>query len=362
MDGLVVLGACIVVAALILVFLGKGRAAVGGDAGLSTRLDQTNTKLGEVTGRIAEALEGQNKLHATMAERMDAVDRRLNDSLADTAKKTAEALGGLRERMDTIDKAQANLTELSQQVVGLQEILSDKQARGAFGQDQMEAIVSDQIPPGHFEFQAALSNNNRPDCIIRIGQGAPAIVIDSKFPLESFEAYRTAATDADKRAAATRLRADINKHVKDISQKYIIAGETQTPALMFVPAESIYAELHTSFTEVVQKARREQVVIVSPHILMLAVNTIRTLMRDAKMREQAAAIQKEVVLLAKDVQQLGQLTGKLRQHFELTNKDIAEIEKSMSAIATRAGKIESAEIGGDAPTPIPLNEPPAQSP
>ena len=242
-----------------------------------------------------------------------------------------------------IDQAQKNITALSDRVVSLQDILSDKQARGAWGQDRMEDIVRDQLPPDLFAFQATLSNGTSPDCLIRI-PGMAAIVIDAKFPLEAFEALKAAANEAERKSAAAQLRTDVQKHIADIAKKYLIPGEVQTPALMFVPSESIYAELHTAFPDVMVRARRSQVVIVSPHILWLAVNTMRTLMRDAKMREQAGEIQKEVGLLLKDVKLLAERVGDLRTHFERTNKDIGEIEKPMGRVVARAGRIEAVEL------------------
>jgi DNA recombination protein RmuC len=242
-----------------------------------------------------------------------------------------------------IDEAQKNIASLSTQVVSLQEILSDKQTRGAFGQERMEAIVADQLAPTHYEFQATLSNGSRPDCVIRVPNVKGVIVVDSKFPLEAYEALRQAA-DAERKAALARLKTDVQKHVKDIAEKYLIPGEVQTPAIMFVPSESIYAELHVSCSDVVQKARRMQVVIVSPHVFMLAINTIQTLMRDAKMREQAHKIQSAVVELLQDVKRLGDRVGNLRSHFDRTNKDIAEIETSMKRIESRASRIEQVEL------------------
>jgi len=291
---------------------------------------------GEAAGRLLQAVEALNG-------RVEALNTQVNSSLASSATATAATLGGIQERLTVIDKAQENITALSDRVVSLQDILSDKQARGAWGQDRMEDIVRDQLPPDLFAFQATLSNGTSPDCLIRI-PGMAAIVIDAKFPLEAFEALKAAANDAERKLAAAQLKSDVQKHIADIAKKYLIPGEVQTPALMFVPSESIYAELHTAFADVVQRARRMQVVIVSPHILWLAVNTMRTLMRDAKMREQAGEIQKEVGLLLKDVKLLAERVGDLRKHFETTNKDIGQIEISTKRIVSRADKIEVVEL------------------
>jgi len=291
---------------------------------------------GETAGRLLQAVE-------TLNGRVEALNTQVNSSLATSATTTAATLGGIQARLTVIDEAQKNITALSDRVVSLQDILSDKQARGAWGQDRMEDIVRDQLPPDLFAFQATLSNGTSPDCLIRI-PGMAAIVIDAKFPLEAFEALKAAANDAERKPAAAQLRSDVQKHISDIAKKYLIPGEVQTPALMFVPSESIYAELHTAFPDVMRRARQAQVVIVSPHILWLAVNTMRTLMRDAKMRERASEIQKEVGLLLKDVKLLAERVGDLRTHFERTAKDIGEIEKPMGRVAARAGRIEAVEL------------------
>jgi DNA recombination protein RmuC len=308
------------------------------------RLDDVIRGQGSITGQFQQTLDAQARLQTMLAERIEALDKRLGETLSASATQTAATISSIGERLTVIDAAQKNIAALSDRVVSLQEILSDKQARGAFGQDRMEDIVRDQLPPELYDFQATLSNDTRPDCVIRIPGMAAAIVIDAKFPLEAFEALRLAPGEAERKQAQAQLRADMQKHIGDIARKYLIPGEVQTPALMFVPSESIYAELHAGFPELMQRARRAQVVIVSPHILWLAVNTIRTLMRDAKMREQASAIQKEVGLLLKDVKLLESRVGDLRKHFEKTSEDIAEIEKPMGRIAQRAGRIEAVEL------------------
>jgi DNA recombination protein RmuC len=300
------------------------------------RLDHVIAAQGEIVGQFKQTIVAQAELQRTLSEQINALNRRVSDTLADSATKTAATITSIGERLTVIDDAQRNITSLSTQVVSLQEILSDKQTRGAFGQDRMEAIVADQIAPDQYEFQATLSNGSRPDCIIRVPNVKGVIVVDSKFPLEAYEALR--------KVSLARLKADVQKHVKDIAEKYLIPGEVQTPAIMFVPSESIYAELHISCSEVVQKARRIQVVIVSPHIFMLAINTIQTLMRDAKMREQAHKIQTAVVELLQDVKRLGDRIGNLRSHFDRTNKDIVEIETSMKRIESRAARIEQVEL------------------
>jgi DNA recombination protein RmuC len=354
MDTAFIILALALVAAAAIVAFAVRRPASAPDP----RLDTVIEAQGKITGQFQQTIATQAELQRTLAERIDALNKRLGDSLSESATKTTATLTSIGERLTVIDEAQKNITALSDRVVSLQDILSDKQARGAWGQDRMEDIVRDQLPPDLYQFQARLSNNSAPDCLIRIPGMAAAIVIDAKFPLEAFELLKAAANEAERKLAAAQLRSDVQKHIADIGRKYLIPGEVQSPALMFVPSESVYAELHTTFPDVMQRARRAQVVIVSPHILWLAVNTIRTLMRDAKMREQASEIQKEVALLLKDVKLLAERVGDLRIHFERTSKDLGEIEKPMSRVVARAGRIEAVELSApDAEKPV-LPSPP----
>jgi DNA recombination protein RmuC len=352
----IIMAAAMVAAAAIVAFALRRPAAP--EARPDPRLDTVIEAQGKITGQFQQTIQAQAELQRTLTERIDVLNKRLGDSLSESATKTTATLTSIGERLTVIDEAQKNITALSDRVVSLQDILSDKQARGAWGQDRMEDIVRDQLPPDLFEFQATLSNGKSPDCLIRIPGMASAIVIDAKFPLEAFESLKAAGSDAERKLAAAQLRSDVQKHIADIGRKYLIPGEVQSPALMFVPSESIYAELHATFPDVMQRARREQVVIVSPHILWLAVNTIRTLMRDAKMREQAGEIQKEVALLLKDVKLLAERVGDLRTHFERTAKDLGEVEKPMGRVIARAGRIEAVELSApDAEKPV-LPSPP----
>ena len=315
---------------------------------LETRLRELAVAQSEIAGRFSQAIESQSRsqtdLQRAVAERLEALDSRLGENLKESAAKTAETLGGLQLRLELIDTAQKNLMDLSGQVVGLQQILSNKQTRGAYGQGQMEAIVRDALPANVFEFQATLSNKNRPDCLIRLPGSNTAIVIDSKFPLEAFELLKSAGTDTEKRAAEARVRADVGKHVKDIAEKYLIPGETQAPAIMFVPSESLYAELHDSFSDLIQKAGRAQIIVVSPNILMLAINTVQTVMKDARMREQASLIQREVGLLLNDVRLLAERVGKLQSHLGQAEGDIKNILISTGKVVGRAERIEHVDL------------------
>ena len=317
---------------------------------LETKLRDLTAAQSEIAGRFSQ-----------LGHHIEALDKRLGDNLKETASKTAEVLGGLQTRLSVIDEAQKNLTDLSGQVVSLQQILANKQARGAWGQGQMESIVRDALPASLYEFQARLSNNNRPDCVIRVPGSHGAIVIDAKFPLEAFAGLKAAATENEKRSAEARVRTDVGKHIRDIAEKYLIAGETQAPAIMFVPSESLYAELHDGFSDVIQKAQRAQVIVVSPNILLLAINTVQTVMKDARMREQANLIQREVGLLLKDVERLTERVDNLRRHFNQADGDLKEIVISAGKVSDRAEKIEKVELQKteSAPLPAPAKAAPA---
>jgi DNA recombination protein RmuC len=229
--GLILLAAAVVVASVVLA-LTLRRAP---EARPDPRLDDVVRGQGNISGQFQQTLDAQARLQTMLAERIEALDKRLNDSIADTATRTVATFTSIGERLTVIDAAQKNISALSGQVVSLQQVLSNKQARGAFGQAQMEEIVRDGLPPTLYDFQFTLSNRNRPDCVIRIPGNKALLVIDSKFPLECFEGLRQAATDDERKSALARVRADVGKHVSDIAERYLIPGEVQTPAIMFVP-------------------------------------------------------------------------------------------------------------------------------
>ena len=351
----IVVAAIAVLAGLALVLVALVR--LGSALRQSERADRTRdgAEASVLEAKLREVAAAQNEIAGRFAQlgaHIETLDKRMGESLKDTATKTAETLGGLTARLKVIDDAQKSLSDLSTglsgQVGSLQQILSNKQARGAYGQAQMESIIRDALPNGLYDFQATLSNGKRPDCIIRLPGVKTVIVIDSKFPLEGFEGLKAAATDIDKRAAEARVRNDVAKHVKDIADKYLIPDETQTPAIMFVPSESIYAELHDTFSDLIQKAHRAHVIVVSPNILLLAITTVQTVLKDARMREQANLIQNEVGLLLNDVRLLGDRIGKLQTHFNQADGDIKNIVISTDKITKRAERIEQVELPPDA--------------
>ncbi|MBL4759080.1 MAG: DNA recombination protein RmuC [Rhizobiales bacterium] len=328
--------------------------------------DMATHRARELEGRIAELMQAhsemngklqtvaeisvsrQSDLTRTMNERLDKVSHRLGQNLQQQTQTTGESLSKLHERLVLIDEAQKNITGLASQVVGLKDILANKQTRGAFGQGRMEAIVADNLPKGSFSFQATLSNKTRPDCIVHMPNGEPGVVIDAKFPLEAYEAFRAAHNAQEIKAASARMRTDISKHIADISGKYLISGETQDTAIMFVPSESVYAELYDSFDDLIQKAYRARVVIVSPSMLMLAVQVMQAIFKDTRMREQAHLIQGEVVRLMDDVHRLRDRVLNLQRHFGQTQKDLEQVLVSSDKISNRGRKIEQLEFEEEA--------------
>ena len=310
----------------------------------------------ELTGRLRSMAEvmtsRQTDLARIMADRLDAVGARVGQGLEQGARSTADHLAKLGERLAVIDRAQEGLTGLTKEMLGLKEILSNKQTRGAFGQGRMEAIVRDNLSADAFAFQHVLSNRNRPDCVIRLPGDDRLMVVDAKFPLEAFTAFRAADSDAARKEASARLRNDVGKHIRDIAERYFVPGETQDLALLFVPAESIYADLQEHFDDLVQKAHRARVMVVSPSLLMLAIQVMQSIVRDQRMREQAHLIQTEVRHLLTDVARLRERVGKLDGHFRQAQEDVAQIATSSDKIAKWGERIDQLEFSEpQAPAP-----------
>ena len=302
----------------------------------------------EMTGRMQTMAEifgsRTSDLARLVNERLDAQGQKVGQAIEATNKKSEETLSKLNERLAVIDRAQANITSLSKDVVGLQSILANKQTRGAFGQGRMETIVSDGLPIGSFAFQYTLSNNSRPDCVVFMPNGAPPLVIDAKFPLESWQRLGAAQNENEQRVAALGFRQDMQVHIRAIAEKYLIAGETQDTAFLFVPSESIFADIHERFEDVVQRAGRARVVIVSPSLLMLSIQVVQALLRDVRIREEAHKIQKEVMELLGDVGRLDERVRKLQNHFRQASDDIGEIITSSAKVTRRGERIASMEF------------------
>ena len=270
--------------------------------------DKQLVELARLQAETAVRIEGmrdllagrQAELHRAVNERLDSVTHRVGQSMEQTTRNTMDSLRKLHERLGIIDNAHKNLTDLTTQVTTLRDVLANKQSRGAFGQARMEAIVQDGMPKGSYEFQYTLTTGKRPDCVVFLPDQRP-LCIDAKFPLEAMTALHDARSDEERKFATQRLRNDVMKHVNDIAEKYLIAGETQDTALMFVPSESVYAEIHDGFDDVIQKAYRARVVLVSPSLLMLAIQVMQQILKDARIRDAADQIRNEVMHLGDDL-------------------------------------------------------------
>jgi DNA recombination protein RmuC len=323
-----------------------GRKAERIDA--QQRTSEMEYRLAELSGVLnnfsAQAQSQQVHLQRTLDERLELVGQRVGLGLTEQSQRTAQSLNQLHERLAVIDAAQSNLSTLSSEMLSLKDILSNKQTRGAFGQGRMEAIIADGLHAKAFSFQATLSNGKRPDCLISLPDSRLKLVIDAKFPLEAYNAMREAGDEPSRKAAETRLKSDVLLHVKDIAEKYQISGETHETAIMFVPSESVYAEINEKFEDVVQKAHRMRIILASPNVLMLLVQTMQAIVKDAAMREQAHLIQAEVVKLLADVTRMNDRIGSLRKHFEQAGGDIEQLTISTSNISRRAAKIENMDV------------------
>ncbi|MDA5092718.1 DNA recombination protein RmuC [Aliiroseovarius sp. KMU-50] len=301
-------------------------------------LQAMEARLGAVQQQMNDRLH-DNAMKSARA--MGEMQERMKESLQGSAVKTTESLTQLQERLKVIDKAQDNITRLSGDVLSLQDILSNKQTRGAFGEIQLTDIVSKALPADSYSLQATLSNNKRADCLIHLPNPPGPIVIDSKFPLEAYEALRRAETQDELTVAARAMKTAVRAHIKAISEKYIIEGETADGALMFLPSEAVYAELHANFSDVVREGFEARVWIVSPTTCMATLNTMRAILKDARMREQAGAIRKELHLLSADVGRLGDRVANLDRHFHQASKDITEIKISAEKAGTRAKRLDN---------------------
>src|SRR3954470_20698952 len=361
-DGLIGICALALLLLLVLVIVvaksGRRRAELA--MAQAIRADELEERLSDIlrvqteqTGRadaVAQTLAGrQAEMARAVNERLDSVTHRVGQSMEATTRNTMDSLRVLHERLGIIDNAHKNLTDLTSQVTTLRDVLANKQSRGAFGQARMEAIVQDGMPQGSYEFQHTLSTGKRPDCVVFLPDQRP-LCIDAKFPLEAMTALHDARSDDEKKFATQRLRTDVMKHVSDIAEKYLIPGETQDTALMCVPSESVYAEIHDGFDDVVQKAYRARVVLVSPSLLMLAIQVMQQILKDARMRDAADQIRTEVMHLGDDLGRLRERLLKLQNHFGQVNEDVRQILISADKIEKRAGRIEELDFSKtDAP-------------
>ncbi|MGB0688262.1 MAG: DNA recombination protein RmuC [Paracoccaceae bacterium] len=368
---LAILGAGVLIILLLLMVRAATKSAkvIAPLAHHMSDLGQRVQALGDGQERLAGGLhhvseaqaQAQANMLKLMEQRLAQVQQQMNENLHGTARRTAQSLGDLQQRLATIDKAQENITKLSGDVLSLQDILSNKQTRGAFGEIQLNDIVLNALPSDSYTLQATLSNGRRADCLIHLPNPPGPIVIDSKFPLEGYEALRNAGTDWDLSEARKALRTSVRKHIKDISEKYILEGETADGALMFLPSEAVYAELHANFSDVVQEGFAARVWIVSPTTCMATLNTMRAILKDARMREQTGAIRRELGLLFQDVERLGTRVENLDRHFGQAAKDLSEIKISADKAGRRARRLDNFDFEELAstsdPSPIPLEKP-----
>jgi DNA recombination protein RmuC len=316
------------------------------DAAAEQRLAQLNARLDAMGSWLQQS---HTQLQQTVNTRLDAVTQNLGESMKTTTKNTTDHLKQLHERLAVIDSAQKNITDLASTVTSLQKVFDNKQRRGAFGQARMEAIVADGLPQGAYEFQYTLPNKSRPDCCIFMPDKRP-LVIDAKFPLEATTALENAKTDDERLQAMRQLRQNLGKHIDDISEKYLIKGATQDVAFMFIPSESMFAELYDAFDDVLQKGYRAGVIIVSPSLLMLAIQVVQQIQKDARMRQAADKILTEVGLLIEDVQRMRERVENLDKHFGQATADIKQIVISADKILSRGEKIQDVEFSDEAPS------------
>lgn len=347
----------VALAALILILLFRRG---GGDNRLAATVDRLAEGQAELTGRLSHIAEqsaaAQNSLAArlqeqeraitkTLDERLSDVQRRVGESLTKQSTQTAETMGDLKERLAAINAAQEKITKLSEQVVTLQDVLTNKQARGGFGETQLEDQVRGALPPSAYSFQVTLSTGARADCMLRLPNPPGPIVVDAKFPLESYHLIRQTPDGAEREKARKAFGRDVLKHVQDIAAKYIVTGETADSALMFLPSEAVYAELYAELPDVVDKSHRARVYICSPTTMMALLNTIRAVLKDTQMKEQAGLIQQEVQRMAEDVGRLDDRVGKLARHFDQASDDIRQIRISTEKINRRAERIAEVDFG-----------------
>ena len=351
---LIVAGAGLTALVLILLFLTvlrAGRAARMAEPliwqmnDLATRVQSLSDGQNQLAGGLAQvsdaAARGQAQMLGLMERRLGEVTQAMGDSLQGAAQRTARSLGELQARLDAIDKAQANIEKLSGNVLSLQDILSNKQTRGAFGEIQLLDIVGKALPPDSFTPQATLSNGRRADVLIHLPQPPGPIAVDAKFPLEAYEALRTADTPRALAEAQAALRAAVRKHIRDIADRYILDGETAEGALMFLPSEAVYAELHANFADVVREGFAARVWIVSPTTCMATLTTMRAILKDARMREQAGAIRKALRLLHRDVELVVERADRLALHFDQARGDVEGIGTAAERAGKRAARLDS---------------------
>ncbi len=299
-------------------------------------------------------------LTRTINERMEAISGKVNERLDEGFRKTNETFANVMARLATIDEAQKKIDGLTTNVVSLQELLGDKKSRGAFGEVQLEALVINALPPDAYEFQAGLPNGTRVDCLLKLPEPTGQVAVDSKFPLENYQRmYEPGAGDPERKLAQTAFRSDVRKHIDAIASKYIIADVTSDGAVMFVPAEAVFAEIHAYQPEIVAYAQSKRVWVVSPTTLMAVLNTARAVLKDVETRKQIHVIKDALGKLSKDFARFDERMQKLATHIEQASKDVRDVQVSSRKISGHFHKIESARLDeldeGDDDAPPLLN-------
>lgn len=333
------------------------------EAGLAEQFvrlaEMLKAKEADLDGRLKQLAETQaatqtalaDRLHAQERQLSEALDKRLGEmtnrlhlGLEASSTKTLETMGKLEARLAVIDEAQKNIQELGAQIVGLQDILGNKQAQGAFGETRLETLIADMLPPSAYAFQATLANGKRVDCLIKLPQPPGPVPVDAKFPLSAYEQLQEAGEETAHIAAQRAFRAALTQHIKDIQSKYILPGQTADWALMFLPSEAIYGEIHANFRDLVELSHRAHVLMVSPTTLWATLLGVRAVLKDARMHEQASMIRGEVLAMVEDIKRLVQRTDNLRRHFGQAESDLKEIETSARKVGSRAERIGAVEI------------------
>jgi len=307
-------------------------------------IDQTQ----EVSKRVEQLTETTNL-------RLKEISREVDHRLTKGFEKTNETFSDVIKRLAMIDAAQKKITELSTSVVSLQEILTDKRSRGAFGEVQMTALIRNILPENHFSLQHTLSNGKRPDCLLYLPEPTGNIAIDAKFPLESFRAsIERSRSESDRRASEQQFKIDIRKHIIDIADKYILVGETSDGAVMFIPSEAVFAEIHSHYSELVEFAHQKRVWMVSPTTMMAILTTARAVLKDAATRQQLHLIQKHLHHLSLDFDRFQKRMDNLAKHISKAHADVSEVHTSAKKISQRFGQIEKVELDNPHSEPLGL--------
>lgn len=322
-------------------------------SGMQHLQTQLNKAMEDVRKQIVTTLSTNAELiEKRMQQLSQNTDQRLKDisgqvdkRLSEGFEKTTKTFTDIIQRLAMIDEAQKKINELSVNVVSLQEVLVDKRSRGAFGEVQLSALIRNIMPENNVAFQHTFSNGKRADCVLFLPEPTGTVAIDAKFPLENYRILsKSGVSEADKLAAEQRFRQDIKRHIQDIKSKYIIPGETSDGALMFIPAESIFADIHAHFPDLVEESYKARVWLVSPTTMMAILTTARAVLKDAATRQQVNIIQEHLRFLGKDFSRFQKRMDSLAKHINQANEDVTDVNTSAKKIVSRFSKIEQVEL------------------